>query len=122
MARDLTALAIRRVLYPLWAAKNRSPRLRYWQALENSQYDPEPVIRARQLSLLQELVRHAFTHCPYYRRKLTAAGVQPDDIRRLEDIELIPTVSKEEIQQHGPELLSSAADKRTLIRDQTGGS
>jgi phenylacetate-CoA ligase len=122
MARDLTAFAIRRVLYPLWAVKNRSSRLRYWQALEKSQYDPETVMRARQLALLQELVRHAFTHCPYYRRKLTSAGVRPDDIRRLDDIELIPTISKQEIQENGPELISASADKRTLIRDQTGGS
>ncbi len=122
MAHDLTAFAIRRVLYPLWAARNRSSRLRYWQALEKSQYDPETVMRARQLVLLQQLVRHAFTHCPYYRRKLTSAGVQPDDIRRLDDIELIPTISKQEIQEHGPELISATADRRTLIRDQTGGS
>lgn len=122
MARDLTAFAIRRVLYPLWAAKNRSSRLRYWEALEKSQYDPEPAMRARQLALLQELVRHAFTHCPYYRRKLTSAGVQPEDIRCLDDVELIPTISKQEIQEHGPELISATADRRTLIRDQTGGS
>jgi phenylacetate-CoA ligase len=122
MARDLTAFAIRRVLYPLWAARNRSARLRYWRALEKSQYDPETSMRARQLALLQELVRHAFTHCPYYRRKLTAAGVKPDDIRSLDDIELIPTISKQEIQEHGPELISATADRRTLIRDQTGGS
>jgi len=122
MARDLTAFAIRRVLYPLWAAKNRSSRLRYWRALEQSQYDAETVVRARQLALLQELVRHAFTHCPYYRSKLTAAGVRPDDIRHLDDIERIPPISKEEIQEHGAAMISAAADRRTLIRDQTGGS
>src|SRR5215472_1553709 len=105
MARDLTAVAIRRVLYPLWAVKNRSSRLRYWRALETSQYDPEAVMRARQLALLQQLVRHAFTHCPYYQRKLTSAGVRPDDIRSLDDIELLPTISKQEIQEHGPELI-----------------
>lgn len=122
MARDLTAVAIQRVLYPLWAARNRSARLRYWRALEKSQYDPEALTRARQLALLQDLVRHAFTHCPYYRRKLTAAGVRPDEIRSLDDVELIPTISKQEIQEHGPELVSAKADKRALIRDQTGGS
>jgi phenylacetate-CoA ligase len=122
MARDLAAFAIRRALYPLWAAKNRSSRLRYWQALEKSQYDPETVMQGRQLTLLQGLVRHAFAHCPYYRHKLTSAGVRPDDIRRLDDIELIPTISKQEIQEHGPELISATADRRTLIRDQTGGS
>lgn len=122
MARDPTALAIRHVLYPLWAMRNRSSRLRYWQALEKSQYDPEAVMRARQLALLQELVRHASTHCPYYRRTLTAAGVRPEDIRRLDDIELIPTISKQEIQEHGLELISATADRRALIKDQTGGS
>ena len=122
MAGDLTALAIRRVLYPLWAARNRSSRLRYWRTLERSQYDPAAVTRARQLALLQKLVHHAFTNCPYYRRKLTAAGVRPEDVRSLDDIGLIPTISKQEIQEHGPELMSATADTRTLIRDQTGGS
>jgi phenylacetate-CoA ligase len=45
---------------------------------------------AFQLAGLQWTVRHAFANSPFYRERLTAAGVTPDDICSLDDLGRLP--------------------------------
>jgi phenylacetate-CoA ligase len=119
---DLPALAIRHVLYPLWAARNGSSRLRHFASLEKSQYWPRQALLDQQWSLFKAMLAHAFETCPYYRRKYQEAGIAPDDIRSREDLDRVPTLTKEEIQEHRDELVSSRYHVRDLIADMTGGS
>lgn len=53
--------------------------------------------RAVQLTRLQHTVRHAYENVPLYRHKFDAAGVHPDDIHTLEDVELLPFTTKEDL-------------------------
>ena len=71
---------------------------------------------------LTSLLEHAYEHCPFYRRKFQAAGVTPADIRRHEDLALVPPTTKTEIQEHQRELIAAPYRERTLIKDMTGGS
>ncbi len=119
---DLAGLAIRHAVYPVWVAKNRSARLRYHGQLERSQYWSREQLVAHQWKGLVEVIKHAFEFCPYYRQKYKAAGLHPGDLRSPQDLVRIPSISKEEIQEHGPELLSDAYRNRAVIWDMTGGS
>lgn len=117
-----TSLTIRHVLYPLWARRNRSLRLRYLAELEKSQWESPEALRERQWIALRRVVAHAFESCAYYRDQFRAAGVTPADLEKPEDIARLPTITKEEIQEHRDELVSDRYPKSTLIRDMTGGS
>jgi phenylacetate-CoA ligase len=119
---DLAALAIKHVFYPLWAAQSGSSRLTHLAELEKSQYWPRHALIDRQWSLFQAMIAHAFETCPYYREKFRAAGITPADIRSREDIDLVPTLTKEEIQEHRDEMVSSRYSAQALIADMTGGS
>ena len=119
---DLTALAIRHVLYPLWAAQSGSTRLRHLAELEKSQYWSRDMLAERQWAQLKAMLAHAFETCPYYRAKYRAAGITPADVRSREDIDHVPTLTKDEIQEHRDEMVSSSYSTRMLIRDMTGGS
>jgi phenylacetate-CoA ligase len=119
---DLSALAIRRVLYPLWAWKNGSARLRYLAQLERSQYWSPEHLREYQWSALKKLVVYAFENCPYYTSKYRSAGISPADLRTPDDLSIVPTITKEEIQEHRDELISKRFNKDRLIPDMTGGS
>ena len=119
---ELAALAIRNVLYPLWAAKNGSARLRQLAALEKSQYWTRQVLIDRQWSQFQAMLVHAYGTCRFYRRKFDAAGISPADIRSREDLDLVPTVTKEEIQEQRDAMVSSRYPADSLIADMTGGS
>ena len=55
-----------------------------------------------QLARLKETVRHAYQNVPYYRAKLDAVGVHPDDIRALDDITRLPFTTKDDLRQNYP--------------------
>ncbi|WP_347755490.1 phenylacetate--CoA ligase PaaK [Agrococcus sp. ProA11] len=59
-------------------------------------------LRALQLTRLQETVRHAYANVPTYTRKLDEAGVHPDDIRELSDLQRLPFTTKEDLRQSYP--------------------
>jgi len=46
---------------------------------------------------LRDLVRHAWRNVPFYRDKFDAAGVHPDDIRGLDDLQRIPLTTRAEL-------------------------
>jgi phenylacetate-CoA ligase len=51
----------------------------------------------RILERLQQVLAHAWAHAPFYRRKWSAAGYRPGDVKALADFELLPVVTKEEL-------------------------
>jgi phenylacetate-CoA ligase len=118
---DPTAVLIRRVLFPAWVRKNASTRLAYVEQFERSQFLPPDAMTELQWTQFKSLLRHAFDHCTFYRRKLGAVGMVPEDVRSLDDVRRIPTLTKEEVQESLNELI---ADNVTvpLRKDMTGGS
>ena len=118
---DPTALLIKHVLFPAWALKNASTRLAYLEEFERSQFLPPAAVRELQWRQLRRLLQQAYDHCRFYRMKMQAIGMVPDDVRSLDDITRVPSTSKEEIQEYLQELI---ADNVTspLLKDMTGGS
>lgn len=76
---------------------------RYWdQPLETQTRTDWDTLKLR---LLQEHLAHAYQNSPYYRASFDAAGVHPSQVRRLEDIRLLPFLTKQilrERQQAAP--------------------
>lgn len=63
---------------------------------------------ALQLEGLQWSVAHAFHNSPFYRERFRAAGVSPDQIKTLDDIRRLPTVTAQDLQTGYPFPLRSA--------------
>jgi phenylacetate-CoA ligase len=59
-------------------------------------------LKALQLERLKWSVAHAYYNNDYYRRKFQAAGVAPEDIHTLEDLQRLPLLDKEELQRNYP--------------------
>ncbi|MGH9162729.1 MAG: phenylacetate--CoA ligase family protein [Vicinamibacteraceae bacterium] len=119
---DVAALLIRNVLFPAWVRKNRSARLAYLAEFERTQFQSADELRDQQWGQFRAVLRHAFDHCVFYRKKLSAVGMTPDDIRAPDDISKLPTTSKQEIQESLDELIADTVSRDSLIRDMTGGS
>jgi phenylacetate-CoA ligase len=51
---------------------------------------------------LKRTVDHAYTNCPAYLQKFDNAGIKPEDIRSLDDINHLPLTAKEDLQQEYP--------------------
>ena len=63
---------------------------------------PVERIRALQEEKLLKQVRHAWEHVPYYRQKMAAKGVRPEDIQTLADIHKLPFISKHDLRETYP--------------------
>ena len=59
-------------------------------------------IRALQLVRLKDALSRAYERVPPYKRKFDAAGVHPDDLRRLEDIVKFPFTTKDDLRANYP--------------------
>jgi len=55
-----------------------------------------------QLKRLQKTVKRAYENVPYYHKRLTEAGVFPEDIETLEDISKLPFTTKNDLREAYP--------------------
>ncbi len=63
---------------------------------------PREEIEAIQLARLQDTVRRVYESVPAYRRKMDEAGVKPDDIKSLKDLEKLPFTTKQDMRDNYP--------------------
>ena len=70
---------------------------------------PPAKLETLQREGLQWTVRHVYENAPGYRHRFDAAGVSPQDIRELNDIQKLPFTVKEDLQQEYPFPLLSAS-------------
>ena len=77
----------------------REPAAGDLDAIETASRDE---LQALQLERLQWSVRHAYEHVPHYRRTFDAKGVQPSQLRTLEDLARFPFTSKQDLRDHYP--------------------
>lgn len=79
------------------SARDRSGGLQiaYWD--ERVECMPQPQLLEHQLHQLRERLSYVRERSPFYRRKLDAAGIRPDEVRTLDDVRRIPFTEKEEL-------------------------
>ena len=59
-------------------------------------------IRAIQLERMKKQIRFTYDNVPHYKKKMDDAGVHPDDIQKLEDIQHIPFSTKVDMRENYP--------------------
>lgn len=72
-------------------------------------------IEAIQLERLQETVKRVYEKVVPYRQKMDAAGVRPEDIKTLQDLQKLPFVTKQDMRDNYPFGLF-AVPKDELVR------
>ena len=82
-------------------------------------------LRKKELKKLQDkafrkIVKQAFT-VPFYRKKYKKVGIHPDDIKKLEDIEKLPYITKDELRKNHLQEISPL-NKNKLISISTSGT
>lgn len=68
-------------------------------------FQPLSVQQAYQFSALKELLEYVQQQAPFYRRQWAAAGVSAAVVTCLQDLALLPTTTKEDIQQYNWDFL-----------------
>ncbi len=89
--------------------------------LKHRLWDPKAETMSReeleklQLERLQATVRRVYERVPFYREKLDAAGIKPEDIRTLEDVQKLPFTCKDDMRAAYPYGLF-AAPLKDIVR------
>jgi phenylacetate-CoA ligase len=74
------------------------------------------------LDRLRRLVAHAYERVPFYRERFALAGVQPEDIRAIDDIALLPIADKRDlVDRPAAEITASGLDPEQLVATMTSG-
>jgi phenylacetate-CoA ligase len=82
----------------------------------------EEKLKKYQDKQLKKIVKYANT-VPLYHDKYKKAGINPDEIKGIENITKIPIISKEDIKNYYPDgIISSRIPKEKLIRISTSGT
>lgn len=73
-----------------------------------------------QLKLLRKQVARVYENSRLYRRKLKEVGLKPSAVKSLEDVQRLPFVSRQELEEHFDEVLSVPFSRVATIRMTSG--
>ena len=79
-------------------------------------------LRATQLERLQWSVRHAYDNVEHYRKAFDAKGIHPDDVKSLDDTQLLPLTSKADLRANYPFGLFAVPRERVVRIHASSGS
>jgi len=80
-------------------------------------------MRRLQEHKLRRLVRHAYKHVPYYRDRMRAMSITPDDIQTLDDLGKLPFLTKDDVRKHLYfDIMSDNHKKSEVLKVTTSGS
>jgi len=70
---------------------------------EDIETAPRAELRDLQSERLRETVEHVYENVPFYREQFEAAGVSPEDVESIDDIEMLPFTTKEDFRDEYPD-------------------
>lgn len=91
------------------------------ELLESEWWD-EDAIAAYQDAQVRDLVRHAFTHVPFYRDRMRAVGIAPRDIQGVRDLPLLPITTKTDIREHADRMHADSSARGMTVKMHTSGT
>ena len=95
----------------------------YWSTfLKASQYWDKEKLEAFQVEQMRSLLGHAAHYVPYYRKLFADHGINVQQVQSLDDMRVIPYLSKETVRDVGHDFIAENIPHRALIKTNTSGS
>jgi len=94
----------------------------YLKGLERSQWFKRKDLEKLQERKLRYLLKTSYKHVPYYHDLFKKAGITPEEIRSLDDLEKIPVLTRESLKTQTNRFIANNIDPRKLIPDYTSGT
>ena len=94
---------------------------KFLDRLEKEQYLPKNKLEELKFFKLKELLLHAQKNVPFYRKRFADAGFDPGKMKNINDIKVLPLLSKEEIRKNLDQMMWNESPGG-LSRYNIGGS
>jgi len=79
-------------------------------------------LRQHQERELRKIIKYSYENVPFYHRKFKEAGIKPNDIKTIEDLNKIPITEKSELRSNLDSVISKEFNIRNLRMLSTSGS
>jgi phenylacetate-coenzyme A ligase PaaK-like adenylate-forming protein len=112
---------VRDIVFPATEFVRGRPTAAWLRNANASQWWSLDALVDFQTTELRRLLAHCWAHNPFYRRRLEAAGLHPDDVRSPADLVRLPLLTKREIRTARDEI-KSKAPPYAAVRKATSGS
>lgn len=63
-----------------------------------------------QLKKLKKMIIHSYNNVPFYRELFIRANINPDDIKKIEDLQKLPIITKKDIQANYDKILANGTN------------
>jgi phenylacetate-CoA ligase len=95
----------------------------YWEAYKacRRQWDAEELERF-QTKRLRAIIKHAYEHVEYYHEQFDSLGIKTEDIKTKKDLCKLPTLSKQDLRTHFPDLIATNYNLGRCTTNKTSGS
>jgi phenylacetate-CoA ligase len=120
---DLYATLVDRVLFPTWEGTVRGrPTVTLQHHLERSQWRSRDELEAMQMGALRRLLVHAWANVPFWRARMDAIGMRPEDVRSLEDYRKLSVVDRAALRDGAESRVSTAPPFPTISKTTSGST
>lgn len=82
-----------------WNIRGRAVRARYLE-LKNSEFTSDSNLNALRADRLSRIIHYAYKTCDFYRTRLDSLGLRPSDIQRVEDLQKLPLLTKDDVRNN----------------------
>jgi phenylacetate-coenzyme A ligase PaaK-like adenylate-forming protein len=113
---------VRQAIFPLWVRRDHPHFRSYLKEFERTQFLERNALETLQCERLGKLLAHAYSYCPYYKRRLAESGFHPNHLTDFSQLSAVPILTKREIQDHSAEMLATNFPRSERVPNQTGGS
>lgn len=107
----------------------RIKKTRYGQAFQdayslwNSRLDwSKEDLRQYRDEQIHDIVQYSFEHVPFYKKEFTELGIQPAQIKGLDDLDKLPIIDKDTVRKNHDLFISDEYDERRLKTSHTSGT
>ncbi|MCA1786150.1 MAG: hypothetical protein LC657_09240, partial [Desulfobacteraceae bacterium] len=112
---------VKHLIFPLHEKILGRDTYKFLDSLTKEQYMPVDQLTQLRFEKLKALLIHAQQNIPFYQKRFAAAGFNPETMTAIDDIQVLPLLSKEEIRQNLEEMKWNDSPGG-LHRYNTGGS
>jgi len=93
-----------------------------YKSLMRNQWRPYEELKNEQEKQLRHMINFVYHNIPYYHKLLDSLHLRPDDIRKKEDLQKLPIITKEVINKNWDDFKPLCLSKIKYYQRSTGGS